>query len=240
MPRTKNVPRRSEACDVREQPHAATTLAAAHAPAPHPDPPPLGAGASGVTLKLEEEDGPRHHGAAPGYARVPVPAPGPRAAFVLVGWTSGDDMDGDGGDDGEEGEEGPGGAGGLELLAVAAHVKEEGAPGLAATPLAATDHRVSPLQEQGSSKRRRDDVAARNDDAPPPKRKSGHRGSKVGKSGLYGVRELTAKQLRQDTPWLKWGARLCVPGEQTLDLGRFSTADAAARAYDAEVRRREW
>jgi hypothetical protein len=44
----------------------------------------------------------------------------------------------------------------------------------------------------------------------------------------------------RDTPCLKWRARVRLPGDQTLSLGNFATVDDAARAYDAEVRRRGW
>jgi len=90
MPRTKNVPLRSEGAAVPEQQRASAASAAAPAPAPHPNAPaPLGAGASapsGVTIKLEkaeeeeEEEGQRRDGAAPGPTRVP--ASGLRAALA--------------------------------------------------------------------------------------------------------------------------------------------------------------
>jgi hypothetical protein len=54
------------------------------------------------------------------------------------------------------------------------------------------------------------------------------------------VYELTEKFLSKATPWLEWGARLHLPGIQNLHLGSFATVDVAARAYDAEVRRRGW
>jgi len=51
---------------------------------------------------------------------------------------------------------------------------------------------------------------------------------------------LTSDQIKKDTPWLKWRAELCVPSNNKLQLDSFRTADDAARAYDAEVRRRGW
>jgi hypothetical protein len=54
------------------------------------------------------------------------------------------------------------------------------------------------------------------------------------------VTELTGESIRKATPWLKWRAQLRLPGEIHLLLGCFATADDAARAYDAEVRRRGW
>jgi hypothetical protein len=54
------------------------------------------------------------------------------------------------------------------------------------------------------------------------------------------VTELTERGITKATPWLKWRARLCLPGKKDLDLGTFPTTDDAARAYDAEVRRRGW
>ena len=52
--------------------------------------------------------------------------------------------------------------------------------------------------------------------------------------------ELTGRNISKDTPWLKWRAALSLPGHKVLELGLSSTADDAARAYDAEVRRRGW
>jgi hypothetical protein len=54
------------------------------------------------------------------------------------------------------------------------------------------------------------------------------------------VYELPGESIRTDTPWLIWRAGLSRPGSNTLSLGHFLTADDAARAYDAEVRRRGW
>ena len=52
--------------------------------------------------------------------------------------------------------------------------------------------------------------------------------------------ELTGRNISKVTPWLKWRARLNLPGHNDLLLGHFATVDDAARAYDAEVRRRGW
>jgi len=49
------------------------------------------------------------------------------------------------------------------------------------------------------------------------------------------VSELKGNNINRDTPWLKWHARLYLPGDIELVLGLFSNADDAARAYDAEV-----
>jgi hypothetical protein len=49
-----------------------------------------------------------------------------------------------------------------------------------------------------------------------------------------------AKSTARAIPWLKWRAGLCVPGGHNFHIGIFSTVDDAARAYDAEVRRRGW
>ena len=46
--------------------------------------------------------------------------------------------------------------------------------------------------------------------------------------------------INKATLWLIWRARLQLPGQPALDLGHFVTVDDAARAYDAEVRRRGW
>jgi hypothetical protein len=54
------------------------------------------------------------------------------------------------------------------------------------------------------------------------------------------VYELEEKSINKATPWLKWRAHLALPGHDTLYLGYFPTVDDAARAYDAEVRRRGW
>jgi hypothetical protein len=157
--------------------------------------------------------------------------------------TSGEDTDGDG--EGEE--EGTGADGG--------GVEEEGTGGEegAAVPLAGTAHapgddggrgvaprRSSPADRAARAKRGRGDVAAADDvrDAPAPKRK--HGGAQVGPSGRHGVYELTGRNIRKATPWLKWRARLNLPGTTHIELGPFSTVDDAARAYDAEVRRRGW
>ena len=312
MPRTKNVPRRSEGFIAGENQRAAAALAAALGPAPAPHHHALqvgGAGASGVTVKEEveeeEEETPEGHlqgmGAlAPGFARVlasgpraafadtPAPAPhhadappwGTGASGVTSGVkmeegaeetlaqqrdrlalalargpvrvdshikvedsTSGEDTDGDG--EGEE--EGTGADGG--------GVEEEGTGGEegAAVPLAGTAHapgddggrgvaprRSSPADRAARAKRGRGDVAAADDvrDAPAPKRK--HGGAQVGPSGRHGVYELTGRNIRKATPWLKWRARLNLPGTTHIELGPFSTVDDAARAYDAEVRRRGW
>ena len=84
MPRTKSVPRRCEGGAAREPRRAAAAaLDAAPAPASDPNVPPPGPMASGpseVTLKLEEVEGPRRDGAAPGPAQLL--AAGPRAAVA--------------------------------------------------------------------------------------------------------------------------------------------------------------
>jgi hypothetical protein len=54
------------------------------------------------------------------------------------------------------------------------------------------------------------------------------------------VYEMNEGVIIKATPWLKWGAALTLPGHQKLSLGTFATVDDAARAYDAEVRRRGW
>ena len=75
-------------------------------------------------------------------------------------------------------------------------------------------------------------------DVPPLKRKQG--GAQSGKAGRHGVDELDKRHAGKETPWLIWRARLSMPGHTNLLLGKFPTADDAARAYDAEVRRRGW
>jgi hypothetical protein len=54
------------------------------------------------------------------------------------------------------------------------------------------------------------------------------------------VYELIRKSIGKATPWLRWRARLKLQGNIALELGTFGTVDAAARAYDAEVRRCGW
>ena len=227
------------------------TLVSAPVPA-HQDhaPPTAGAGASGVTLVVKEETE-QEETLAQLRDRLRlcarVPAPGPLAALVLIkveDSTSGEDSDGDGeggeevtaGDGGDgEGEQRPGGEGGL--LVGAAHVPEDdgGRGGGVRAP-----RRSTPADRAARAKQGRGDVAADvGVDASSPKRKSGgaHQG---GESGRHGVYELTEKFLSKATPWLEWGARLHLPGIQNLHLGSFATVDVAARAYDAEVRRRGW
>jgi len=141
--------------------------------------------------------------------------------------TSGEDTDGDG--EGEE--EGPAGEVGLVLLAAAAHVPaDDGERGGGL-------RRSIPADRAARAKRGRGDNAADDavPDAPPMKRISG--GAQVGKSGRHGVHELI---ICKATPWLKWRALLSMPGNKLLELGNFPTVDDAARAYDAEVRRRGW
>ena len=211
--------------------------------------PPRGAGASGVTLEKQEVEEEslgqlRDQGLAPGSERIPPP--GPRAARVLIkveDSTSGEDTDGDGegegavgtggGEGGGEGEEEvPGGEGaGLLLLGGAANDPgDDGERGEA-------PRRSNPADTAALAKRGRGEVAAV-DDAPAPKRQTG--GAQVGKSGHHGVTEVDTKNIKKATPWLKWRADLCVPGGKRLPLGLFPTVDDAARAYDAEVRRRGW
>jgi len=117
--------------------------------------------------------------------------------------------------------------------------RQRGARRRAAAAQGAPADGVPPPPEQGV-RRGRGDSAAADDvpDAPAPKRRSG--GARVGKSGRHGVYELTGIYIRKDTPWLTWRAELCQPGEAHLQLGLFPTADDAARAHDAEVRRRGW
>jgi len=100
---------------------------------------------------------------------------------------------------------------------------------------------VSPPAEEQGSRRGRDDLASDDDapDAPAPKRRL-HRAAPFGQSGRHGVNELTGRGISTSTPWLKWRARLALSSRTILDLGHFTTADDAARAYDAEVRRRGW
>jgi len=60
-------------------------------------------------------------------------------------------------------------------------------------------------------------------------------GRKVGKSGFFGVKK---KQKNKST---QWTAAVHVPcAEKLYTVGHFPTKEAAARAYDAEVRRRGW
>ena len=100
--------------------------------------------------------------------------------------------------------------------------------------------RSTPADRAARAKRGRGDIAAADDvrDAPAPKRQ--HGGAQVGPSGRHGVHELTGAAIRKDTPWLNWRTDLNLPGDKKLKLGFFPSADDAARAYDAEVRRRGW
>jgi len=217
---------------------------AAPAPAPHHEVPAAwGAGVSGVTLVKEEEEaetlGQQRDRLALALTHGPVRVD---SHIKVEDSTSGEDTDGDRvgeeeatggmGGDGEE-EEGPGGGeGGLVLLAGEAHVPgRDGDRGGAPC-------RSTPAER--AAKRGRGAVAAGDDipDAPAPKRQNG--GAKAGKSGRHGVYERTGADIRKDTPWLKWRAQLSLPSHDMLDLGLFATADDAARAYDAEVRRRGW
>ena len=124
----------------------------------------------------------------------------------------------------------------LLLLAGAAHVPE-GDAGRGGAP-----RRSTPAGDQTARVTRgRSDVAAAAADVPDahaPKRRGG--GAQVGRSGRHGVNELTGRAIRKATPWLKWRAELNLPGDEKFGLGLFPTADDAARAYDAEVRRRGW
>jgi len=117
------------------------------------------------------------------------------------------------------------------LLTGAGHVpgERDGAP-----------RRSTPADRAARAKRGRSDIAADDDvrDARAPRRQPG--GAQVGQSGRHGVTELTGRNLSKGTPWLKRRAQLQLPGDITLQLGAFSTVDDAARAYDAEVRRRGW
>jgi len=121
------------------------------------------------------------------------------------------------------------------LLAGSAHDQEDNGGRGGRAP-----RRSTPADRAARAKRGRGDVAAGDDapDAPAPKRQSG--GVQVGQSGRHGVCELTGRHIRKATPWLKWRAELRLPGGHKLQLGKFPTADDAARAYDAEVRRRGW
>jgi len=223
------------------------------APAPNHVAPPVGpgAGASGVTLvrkEVEEAEtlGQQRDRLALALAHGPVRVD---AHIKVVDSTSGEDTDGNGlrveeeeeeatggkGGDGEgEVEEAPGGEGGLVLLAGAAHAPEDdggsrGAP-----------RRRTPADRAARAKRGRGAVAVGDDvpDAPAPKRHT--RAAQAGKSGRHGVTELTGLAIQKATPWLTWCARLMLPGDRRVELGYFATADHAARAYDAEVRRRGW
>jgi hypothetical protein len=54
------------------------------------------------------------------------------------------------------------------------------------------------------------------------------------------VTELNGKRTKKDAPWLKWRTQLYLSDSEHLELGIFPNVDDAARAYDAEVRRRGW
>ena len=130
------------------------------------------------------------------------------------------------GPDGEEG--------GLELPAGERDVDVEWGGGGA-------PRRSTPADRAARAKRGRGDSAVANEvvpGAPPPKRQQGC--MQVGKSGRHGVTELDYKHTNKATPWLKWRAELSLPGRKVLHVGDFATADDAAQAYDAEVRRRGW
>jgi len=229
-------------------PRAALVAASAPAPAPDHDVPAAGgAGGSGVTLVKEEEEeeetlGQQRDRLALALAHGPVRVD---SHIKVEDSTSGEDLDGDGEGEGEEGsggdrgdgegEEGLGGQGaGLVLLAGMAHVPgDDGGRG-------GGPRRSTPADRAARAKRGRSDAAAGNDvhDAPLPKRQSG--GAQAGSSGRHGVYELTGADIRKVTPSLTWRAQLHRPGDKKLELGLFATADEAARAYDAEVRRRGW
>jgi len=226
-------------------PRGALTAAPAPAPAPHHDAPAAdGAGGSGVTQvkgeEAEETLGQQRDRLALALAHGPVRVD----SHIKVEDT--DDENTDGGQDGEvevgpggeggdgEVEEGPGEEGGLVLLEGAAHVPgDDGERGGA-------PRRSTPADRAARAKRGRGDVAAGNGepDAPPPKQQRG--GAQVGQSGRHGVSELTGRHLRKGAPRLKWRAQLRLPGNRTLELGLSPTTNDAARAYDAEVRRRGW
>ena len=213
--------------------------------APHHDAPAEGGaggsgGGSGATLRVKEEEAEetmaqQRDRLAMALAHGPVRVD---SHIKVEDSTSGEDTDreeedglaGEGGD-GDEGEQRPAGEGGLLLLAGAAQIPDDegGAP-----------RRSTPADRAARAKRGRGDAAAGDvvPDAPAPKRQSG--GAQVGESGRHGVTELTGAMISQDTPWLKWRAQLFLPGPTKLHLGPFATADDAARASDAEVRRRGW
>ena len=215
--------------------HAAP--AAEPAPAPHHDAPAAGAEGSGVTqVKVEEAEktlGQQRDRLTLALAHGPVRVD----SHIKVEDTDGDDTD-------WEVEVGPGGTGGdgegeggLVLLPGAAHVPAddgERGGGVGAS------RRSTPADRAARAKRGRGDVPAGDNapDAPPPKRKQG--GAQVGMSGRHGVIELTRWQIRKATPWLTWRARLQLPFGTQLQIGSFPSVDDAARAYDAEVRRRGW
>ena len=236
-------------------------FAATPTPNPHHDAPPggSGAGASGVSsgiisgVKMEEGSAEtlaqQRDRVALALAHGPVRVD---SHIKVEDSTSGEDTDGEGEGEGEgeeelggeggdgEGEEareeGPGGEGGLVLLVGgAAHVPDDdggdrGAP-----------RRSTPADRTARARRgRRDLIAAADDEAdvPAPKRK--HGGARVGPSGRHGVHQLTGADIRKATPWLKWRGDMQLPGRKSLQLGLFATSDDAARAYDAEVRRRGW
>ena len=125
--------------------------------------------------------------------------------------------------------------GGLVLLAGAAHVADQEEGGSGGAP-----RRSTPADRAARAKRGRAIVAAVDDvaDAPAPKRHRG--GAQVGPSGRHGVYERTEEWISMGTSCLTWRAGLCVAGHKSLHLGGFPTVDDAARAYDAEVRRRGW
>jgi len=183
-------------------------------------------------------------GLAPGTVRVP--ALGARAARVLIkveDSTIRDDTDGEGE---EEEEEGPGeqgcdrkggeggGEGVVELLAGVAQVPGSDRGGEDAP------RRSTPADRAARAKRGRGDFAADDvvPDVPAPKRRSG--GARVGPSGRHGIHERIGRDIGKVTPWFKWRAELSLPDNTKLNLGLFPTVDDAARAYDAEVRRRGW
>ena len=222
-------------------------LAAAPAPAPnHGAPAAGGAGASpGVTLVKEEEAeetlAQHRDRLALALEHGPVRVD---CRIIVEDTRSEEDTDGDGqgeedvipgGQGGDrEGEEGPGGEGpgGLGLISRAAHVPlDDGGRGGA-------PRRSTFADRAARAKRGRRDVAAADDlpDAPPLKWRPG--GARAGQSGRHGVTELTGKSIREDTPSLTWRAQLHLSVNQKLELGLFPTADDAARAHDAEVRRR--
>ena len=166
-----------------------------------------------------------------------------KVAENMSGDYTDEDGEGDGevgpgweGSDGEEGGEGPRGERGLLLLAGGGW----GGARLGG-PRGTRRGTTRNAERAARAKRGRGDVAAGGNDVPDaPALKRQHGGARVGQSGRHGVYQLTGRNLGKDTPWLKWCAQLSLPGHESLRLGDFLIVDDAARAYDAEVRRRGW
>ena len=220
-------------------PHAA--LNAVPSPGTDHDAPAAGrtGGSAGTLVKEEEEEetlGQLRDRQALALAHGPVRVD---SHIKVEDSMSGDDTGGDreGPEEegpGGEGGEGPGEEGGLVLLAGAAHVPGD------AGERGGAPRRSTPADRAARAKRGRGDVATGDDvpDAPAPKRQTG--GAQAGKSGRHGVYKLTGRYIKKDTPWLEWRVELHLPGNTILQLGVFATTDDAARADDAEVRRRGW